>query len=65
MRISGDWELREQLYSETAALGAHLTPRDVPAQHLRDLDVEEVGRVQRLARIENAILDPPGGLRTK
>jgi hypothetical protein len=52
VRISAQGEIREVGESRATAFVVDLAIRCVSANHLRDLDIEQMRRVQRLSRIE-------------
>jgi len=52
VRISPQWKIREINESGVAALAVDLAIRGIAADNLRDLDVDQMRGVQRLARAE-------------
>ncbi len=50
--ISAQREFHEVSESRATALRIDLTIRSIPANHLRDFNVQQIRRVQRLQRIE-------------
>ena len=52
MRISVQRKVREVGQSRAATVIINLATRRIPADHLRDLDVEQMRRVQRLFSVE-------------
>ena len=57
MRISVQRKVREIGQSRSATLTIDFTIRRIPADHLCDLDIEQMRRVERLASVEEPFLD--------
>lgn len=52
-----DWKARQNAEPKTSTSGGDLAASSVAAEHLGDFDVEQVWRVERLARAEETGLD--------
>src|SRR5665647_250516 len=65
VRISAQREVSEVLQGRAAALGIDITVSSVPPNHLRDFDVEQMGRMQCLRRLEQPLLYCACGGRAK
>jgi hypothetical protein len=57
MRISVQRKVREIGQSRSATVTIDFTIRRIPADHLCDLDIEQMRRVERLASVEEPFFD--------
>jgi hypothetical protein len=58
MGISVQRKVREIGHSRSATVTVDLTVCRISSDHLRDLDIEQMRRVERLARVEEPFFHP-------
>ena len=65
MRIPLDGEIEEILKSLIRARLRDISGPDIPAQHLSDLEIDQVRRAQQFPGVEDPLGDPNAGVSSK